>query len=70
MRRPSRPVHRSQTLIRKIPNEIKVPHFGFRNTLLYGLGVALGGFDGQLRLKPKRQSARLSKAIHDLAILS
>src|ERR1017187_8007258 len=33
MRRPSRPVHRSQTLIRKIPNEIKVSRFGFRNTL-------------------------------------
>src|ERR1019366_6284164 len=35
MRRPSRPVHRSQTLIRKIPNEIKVSRFGFRNTLYY-----------------------------------
>jgi hypothetical protein len=38
--------------------------------LQYGFVVALGGFDGQLRLKPKRESARLAKALHDLASLS
>ena len=38
--------------------------------LLYGFVVALGGFDGQFQLKPKRESARLAKTLHALASLS
>jgi hypothetical protein len=35
-----RPVHQSQTRIRKIPSEIKVSQFGFRNTLYKRWSIA------------------------------
>src|ERR1039458_1527985 len=72
MRRPSRPVHRSQTLIRKIPNEIKVSRFGFRNTLLKGsrlqrLGSRTGVRDGDANGAEKRSEAlTLSVAVEHL----